>query len=147
LLDQILTWSLVYGGAAAVVQLLYFAVFIALPSRRYWMFFQALARRLFAINLLTALSYRVVHHGKGTFDEQTVQRSVGSTSRATPNVGSLSFARAHSTIPSQGVVVDRTIDIDRSVDLTSKMAYRVGEDTSISDKHGADYKFTTSHNS
>ncbi|KAF9651645.1 hypothetical protein BDM02DRAFT_3110410 [Thelephora ganbajun] len=145
LFDRILTWLLVYGGAAAVVQLLYFAVFISLPARRDWMFFQTLARRLFAINLLTTLSYREAHRGKGAFDEQTIQRSIGSTNRATPTLGSLSFNKSHA-VTSRGVVVDRTIDVDTSVDLTSKMAYRVDEDTSVSDKHGPDYMFTTSHN-
>lgn len=139
--DQILTWLFVYGAAAALVQLLYFIVFISLPGRRDWMFFQTLARRLFAINLLTTLSYREVNQGKGVFDEQTLQCSTGSAGRATP----LYFHRPRAA--TGGIMVDRTIDINGSVDLVSKTNYRVdSEDTSFSDKHGAGDKLTTPFN-
>lgn len=60
---------------------------------------------VFAISLVTTLGYREVDHGKGTFDEQTIQRSAGSIGRAAPMVGPLSFAKPH-TAASRGVIVN-----------------------------------------
>jgi hypothetical protein len=88
------------------------------------MFFQVIARRckhqiqiqkrmdtpdlrfaVFVINLLTTLGYREVDHGKGRFDEQTIQRSAGSVGSAAPNVGPLSFAKPP-IAASRGVMVN-----------------------------------------
>lgn len=62
---------------------------------------------VFAINMLTTLGYRKVDHGKGTFKEQTVQSSTGSssTTRTAPVVGPLSFAKPYQ-VASRGVMIN-----------------------------------------
>jgi hypothetical protein len=108
---------------------------------------------VFAISLLTTLGYREVYRGKGTFDEQTAQRSASSSDGTAPTFESLSFAKPH-TVTSRGVIVDvswftssqiswlnirhhaqRTMDMSGSVDFASKTTYHVdSEDASISDR-------------
>jgi len=121
--DNLVGYSISYGGCAVIVQLAFTFVFVGAPSRHYWIPFHVVSTKLFVIGAITYLNTRESLEQRAQHKEDW---STGSGTRTFGNSGAIGTG---GSVPHGGMdygnVKPIVISVDHSTEREGDSEYRM----------------------
>jgi hypothetical protein len=136
--EEFFTFFINRGICFTIVQLAYMCVFVATPTKQFWIPFQMVASKLYINSLLLMLNTRALVHGRGIHEEQSVASSHRSTAGMSSSAGT-----AKSGAPIRFNVDDSKIQQSISIGVSHTVDTDQGESSkgTYDDDHSAIHEY------
>jgi len=136
--EQFYTFFINRGICFTIIQLAYMCVFVAMPSKQFWIPFQMVASKVYINSLLLMLNSRQLVHGRGVHEEQSV-----ASSRKSMAGMSLSEGTSRSGAPIRFNVDDSKMQQSISIGVSHTVDTDQGESSkgAYDDDHSAIHEF------
>ncbi|KAF8840600.1 hypothetical protein BDN67DRAFT_630352 [Paxillus ammoniavirescens] len=119
------------GLAFTVVQIAYFGIFVALPSRQFWIPLHMIAVKFYVNSVLGLLNAREVKHGQGLNEEDSLTDRKATTDTRFPGTIRINVDDTKATQQSV-ILTSRHIDIEsQATELESRKTYQDGSGVSL----------------